>query len=1014
MQHSGLYSAFHEQAMSTPDAWAVHEEETRFSYKEIETKAASVTQLLVAQGLQSNELVAIRYGPGIDQIVCQIGTVLANGVCFPVDPSLPEARLQSLLQQARVRYVFSYDALKDYENSSLGVETTSERDPIQLFQSTATYAVQHVHHNVTHILHTSGSTGKPKLVQISGTAIMNIATNTDVTPLRADDRMLCLNNPSFDLALFEIWATLLSGGEIVIVPRDSVVEGHMLHDFIRRQGVTVGFLSTGHFNHIASTCPKAFSPLRLLLFAGSVVSPSAIRNIFENEPPQQLWNAYGPTEATVFATLHQIDFDEAKRPRIAVGRPVGDIQVTLRDSSGEVITDEEETGEICLRGPGISIGYLNDDEESERKFVDTSTELISGTKSPDLLYKTGDMGCFRKGSPNVLEFVGRYDRQVKHNTYRVELGEVEAVLNGSQLSQEAHVLQVESPNDDTQQILVACVRLHESDKSTLSSIREYCVAHLPAYMVPNQVMSMDTIPLNARGKVDYASLEQEICRRLSTPAPDTQRSSNSMLEEVWSGVLGTSGAQADDDFFRLCATSLQAAQLTVKIRKTFGKHISLQDLYEHPRFADMAQYIESRNAVGKPDHTALIDRMKADSCLADSILPQTGPISHRIPNHDEHFLVTGATGFLGAFFLKDLISNVSRRSPITCLVRSSDKTSSGTRLRNALEKYDLWDDRFEGRIHVVDGNFAMNHFGLTDDEFSRLADAVSTIFHFGAHVNFCQPYQEHFEANILGTKNILHFASTGRSKCTHYASTIDAWGATGLINGTKSLLEDESLEPHIQGPLHDTGYSQSQWVAEQIVRRARDRGFSVSIYRLGTVIGDSKRGAGNPNDFFARVLVGSAKLGLFPLIKDLRWEYVPVDYACAAIRHISRSQSNVGRSYSIVSPDPTCSVSLERTGELLQKAGHPVKLVPYQNWVAALSEDQRLSTNPLLALMPLIREPVLGELTRFETSQKTPTYRSDNTKDALAHAADIEYVQLNAQMLRMMFDFWAKKGYHVI
>lgn len=111
------------------------------------------------------------------------------------------------------------------------------------------------------------------------------------------------------------------------------------------------------------------------------------------------------------------------------------------------------------------------------------------------------------------------------------------------------------------------------------------------------------------------------------------------------------------------------------------------------------------------------------------------------------------------------------------------------------------------------------------------------------------------------------------------------------------------------------------------MRRARDRGFLISIYRLGTVICDSERGVGNPNDFFARVAIGSAKLGLFPLVKDLRWDYVTVDHACAAIYHISRSTSNVEQFYSILSPDPKQSFSLERTGKLLHDAGYPVELV---------------------------------------------------------------------------------------
>lgn len=152
--------------------------------------------------------------------------------------------------------------------------------------------------------------------------------------------------------------------------------------------------------------------------------------------------------------------------------------------------------------------------------------------------------------------------------------------------------------------------------------------------------------------------------------------------------------------------------------------------------------------------------------------------------------------------------------------------------------------------------------------------------------------------------------------------------------------------------------------------------------------------------------------GFFLLIKDLRWEYVTIDYAYAAIYYISHSPSNVGRSYNIVSPDPKQSVSLKKTGKLLHEAGHPVKLVSYQEWVKAATEDKKLNDSPLLAPMPLLREPVLGGLTRFDTSQKTPIYRTDNTEEVLADAADITYIPLRAEMFHRVFGFWVKKGYY--
>ncbi|USP78015.1 hypothetical protein yc1106_05289 [Curvularia clavata] len=1012
MQRKNLYNAFNDQAMRSPCALAVNEGDICLSYKQLKCLAESVAQLLLDQGLEDNEVVGIRYGPGVHQILCQIGVSLANGVCFPVDPSLPEARIEQLFRQARVRYAFSYDGFKGYveTSSQIGLVAEGSSSP-KLHQSTTTEEPNSVDGHVTHILHTSGTTGKPKLVQITGSAILHLASSTDVTPLRSNDKTLCLNNPSFDLSLFEVWVSLLSGAEIIVAPKTVTLDGSELQDFISRKGATVGFLSTSHFHLIAFNYPQAFSSLRLLLVAGSALNPAAIKNVLKNNPPQQVWNAYGPTEATTFVTLHLIDHQEAEMTQVAIGKAVGDMQVILLNKDGRRITKEEELGEICISGPGLSIGYLDGTEEDQRRFLNISNASESEGNRP-LLFKTGDLGYFRKRAPGVLVYVGRNDRQIKHNNYRVEPSEIESTFIQSQMVQDVCVLHVKASDSKSGPLLVACVLSQEDDMNKITDLREYGLEHLPAYMVPDQIIYLEEFPLNSRGKIDYAALENEVSNKLSSNNTRTQGDTRSMLEKIWRDVLGIHAAHEDDDFFDLGATSLQAADLTVKIRQNFGKFISLQDLYNNSRFGETLRFIESANNGEATEKIALIERLKTDSYLADDIIPSSGSISTVTGIDETHIFLTGATGFLGSYFLKHLSCTVATKSRVTCLIRSRNNLSAKARLREALRKYDLWDDKIEAHVSVVDGDLATHHFGLADEEHSRLARSVSVIYHFGAHVNFCQPYQTHFEANVLGTKNVLDFASNGMPKTIHYASTIDAWGATGLVNGTKSLLEDEALEPHIQGPLHDTGYSQSQWVAESLMRRARDRGFLVSIYRLGTVICDSERGAGNPNDFFARVAMGSVKLGVFPLIEDLRWEYVTVDYACAAIYHISRSSLNVGRSYSIVSPDPKQSVSLERTGKLLHEAGYPVKLVPYQEWVKAVSEDENLNDSPLLALMPLLREPVLGELTRFETSQKTPIYRTDNTKKALTDAVDIIYVPLSADMFRRMFYFWVKKGYY--
>ncbi|PHH93024.1 hypothetical protein CDD83_2134 [Cordyceps sp. RAO-2017] len=1018
-----MYSVFRHQVDRAPGAPALSDEHKRLTYGELYREAGSLSQEMIAQGLETCEPVAIVLEPGANQVICQLAAILARAICFPLDPGIPQLRLQGMLQRAKLRYVISCTRPEGYEESSdRPIRTARGSKPVMLYRYSQPRPANRLDPKVCHLLHTSGSTGEPKIVQITGDAILHLASSTKITPLRPDDKTVFVNDANFDLALFEVWVTLLSGAEIVVADKDMLINGRKLMAFFRDKKITVAVLSTGHFNLLAFSNPETFSPLRVLVTGGSIANTLAMGRVLQSNPPEQLWNAYGPTEATSFVTLHQVDRNEAEKPSIAIGEAIGAMQVRLfhpdrrRAASGEV-------GEICISGPGLSLGYLGSPEENEKSFFVADDEDVCNSFSP-VFYKTGDLGQFRQGSTTVLEYIGRMDRQVKHNGYRVELAEIETVMKQSNEVLDAHVVHMDSPNNRLQKVLVACILPRKPDDFEPRAVRDFCRTRLPSYMLPNVIVPLDRMPLNSRGKIDRNSIVDEVNRNCLTSLSEIPSNGQpgTPLRDIWADVLGIFEFRPDDDFFSLGASSLQAAQLTVKIKKTFGRTVSLREIYEHSRFDVMTQYIclnapTSNNELRAiiKQNSDLVERMRHDALIADNLTSPGGSVKPW-NDADGAILLTGATGFVGAFFLHHLlqVSGPSSAPRIICLVRSQKDAPSETRLQKALEKYELWDPGFRARIQVIDGSFSADQFGLNGDAYELLADSVDAVFHFGAHVNFCQRYEEHFADNVLGTKNVVHFAGVGRPKSIHYASTNDVWGATSLVNGTKSLLEDESLDPHIQGPIHDTGYSQSQWVAEKLMRRARNRGFAVAIYRLGTVICDSKRRVGNHKDFFARVLVGCAKLGRFPLIEDLRWEYVTVDYVCQAIHHISRSMSNLGKSYSIVSPDPAMSVSLKETCTLLIKAGFPVERVPYGIWVKSLETSRELSENPLLALMPLIREQVLGELTRVQTSKNTPLYRTDNTREALKDAKEICYTPLDSLTIRGMFEFWVRKGYHDI
>ncbi|EMD85235.1 hypothetical protein COCC4DRAFT_45195 [Bipolaris maydis ATCC 48331] len=277
------------------------------------------------------------------------------------------------------------------------------------------------------------------------------------------------------------------------------------------------------------------------------------------------------------------------------------------------------------------------------------------------------------------------------------------------------VLQFKAPDTKSAPLLVACFLSQEDDINKTTDLQENGSKYLPAYILPGQVIIFKKFPLNSHEKIDNAAFESELSKKLPRNNAGTQHDVRSMLEKIWKDVLGIHAAHEDDDFFDLGATSLHIAHLTVKIRQTLGKFISLQNLYNNSRFGKTVQFIESVKDGEATKKIAVIERLKTDSCVTGDILPSDGSTSTATGTEEAHIFLTGATGFLGSYFLKHLSSTVAIESRIICLIRSRNDLSANARLREAFRKYGLWDGKVEEHISVVDGDLATHHFGLADE-----------------------------------------------------------------------------------------------------------------------------------------------------------------------------------------------------------------------------------------------------------------------------------------------------------
>ncbi|GES64786.1 NRPS-like enzyme [Aspergillus terreus] len=832
----------------------------KWSYADVHREVERLSSTLKSLKLPTEAPIGIIEELRSPIVIAQLAVIRASLTCLPLDPSLPIARLRDLLTEVGSRYVLSN---KDCFDEVLGVEVIPitrkrlERGyPIKV--SSQSNGIGQGHQDKkrgyrSHILYTSGSSGKPKAVQIPEIGILNLASDPPIL-LQKSDRVAVINNPGFDVSLYEILVPLVVGATIVIVPRPVITDLFNAREFIAEKKISIVFLTASLFNIIAQACPTTFRGVRHVLTAGEAANMAAMTAVLESSgAPKNLWNTYGPTETLVFSTLHPVTPSELQYCNISIGKPFGDTKLLLVDSESNPITEPGKTGEILLG---------------------------DGTR----YYKTGDLAQWRPDNPDLLEFAGRVDLQVKQGGFRVELNEIEQNLLASKALSAAIVVQVR-PSDDSDPFLVGYVIPAVSNSVRKRQLVGHMEKRVPDYMVPRDFLFCSKFPITEHGKVDRKGLKDRYLQHQEQSRTDGNVNGKSLdlaaqIRNIWSSLLNISEIKDSDDFFSLRGTSIQAG------------------------FDDFDD-----------SETARQDYLHAP--VPDWQAPGEGRV-----------FMTGATGFIGAHFLNRLLQMDTVRE-IICLVRPKNGMSARERVQSVLERYDLWDTSKNAiaKMTVLHGDITKGQFGLTDEQFAWL------------------PYDAHQEVNVIGTKNTLEVAARGRRKTFHYMSSIDTWGTTGLTLETRRLLEDEPLEPHLPSLRYDTGYAASKWVAEAVVRRARQRGIPTIIYRPGFVIGDSRYGHGNPDDFFARLM-----------------------------------------------------------------AGYPVELVPYWEWVHRLEKTD--AQNTLMPLMPLLREPVLGGLSRFETSRNTPHYTSFDTVKALEEAPDIRYIPLDAGMLNRFLQFWDRKGYY--
>ncbi|WP_337913308.1 amino acid adenylation domain-containing protein [Paenibacillus arenosi] len=861
---ASVVELFEQQVLRTPNKVAVECKDCKLTYMQLNQKANRLAHYLRSNGVAAEQAVALFTERSADMIVGVLAILKAGGAYVPIDPDYPVERMQYMLEDSRALLVLCTGELIHRLPTTVN---TIVMDDLKLNEH-PTENVGEVFgpNQLIYIMYTSGSTGKPKGVMITHRNVIRLVQNTDYVQFQPDDCLLQTGSLVFDASTFEIWGALLNGLRLVLVDKTVILDVDQLGEAIRQHQVTIMFLTTALFIQLAERNPSVFVPVKQLFVGGESMSWKHFVRVAEQCAPISLFNIYGPTENTTFSTCYKLQHEvEGLNP---IGKPIANSTAYVMNSTG-ALQPIGVYGELWVGGDGVAKGYLNREDLTKASFVNSTL----GTD--EKLYKTGDIV---RWLPNGhLEFLGRKDHQVKIRGYRVELSEIEQYFRNHEQVSEVLIVTIEEEAGSKS----LCAYIVADLDITSKDLYDYASACMPEYMIPTHYIFLEQLPLTMNGKIDRAKLPlprekgSSFLDNCAAPANEKEH----RLAKLWQELLGITEVSVEDNFFQLGGHSLNAISLIAKLKLDYEVEVS--DVFQYPTIRQLAKQIKYRPNHMKDKLSQLRERAQSEWSSGtdqnERLEVQNHQYMERIALYNEqtsvvtlhesniysNVLVTGSTGYLGSYLLRDIIERTDAQ--VTAIVRGNCTEHARERLYAKLIYYfgSAWVHCFKERIHVINGNLSVPRFGMGDADYYQLAAEVDCIVHAAANVKHYGPYEAFERNNVTATKHLIQFALDVQSKVFHHISTMSV--GMGTIPGKEAILFTEN-DLDI-GQQFDNYYVNTKFEAEKVVHDARKKGLIANIYRIGNIVFDSESGKFQQNiqdNAFYNSMKSYMQLGVVP------------------------------------------------------------------------------------------------------------------------------------------------------